>query len=235
MDPLTKLESDLGISFENKEFLNLALMHKSYSSEQKFESYVNNERLEFLGDSVLSLAISTYLYKNFSTSHEGELSKLRSKLVSKENCYFWAKELGLGTYLKLGVGEEKSKGRQRISNLANVFEALIGAIYLDKGFQVAENFVLAKLENFKLESLDEDYKSKLQETLQTLFKLPPTYKIVRESGPAHKKTFKIQVEINKIVLGIGQENSKKKAEQLAAKDALLNGRYLDLCKETSDE
>ena len=227
------LENKIGIKFNDKSYLKLALTHKSYSIENSENENLNNERLEFLGDSVLSIIVSTYLYLRYPDLQEGYLSKYRAKIVSKEYCYYWAEKLCLGAFLFLGKGEEKSKGRERISNLANAFEALLGALYLDQGLEITQKFVLnyLELEIINITELKEDYKSKLQEVLQKIYKYTPVYEVVSERGPAHNKTFTIEVKIKDKVLGSGQGNSKKQAEQVAAEDALLKNIYIDLEKE----
>ncbi|MFC1484911.1 ribonuclease III [bacterium] len=212
------LENKIGISFNDKEKLELALIHKSYAVENSLN--YDNERLEFLGDSVLSLVVSNYLYKRHPNFDEGFLSKLKSKIVSKESCSLWAKMLDLGNYLFLGKGEILSDGNKKSSNLANAFEALLGAIYLDQGYLEVESFLLRYLDKFSLDDLEDDYKSKLQEIVQKIHKLTPIYSILLSTGPDHKKIFTVQVSVNKQVLGYGKGNSKKKAEQMAAKSAL---------------
>ena len=237
------LENKIGITFNDKSYLKLALTHKSYSIENSsnslnsYENNLNNERLEFLGDSVLSIIVSTYLYLKYPNLQEGDLSKYRAKIVSKEYCYYWAEKLDLGSFLFLGKGEEKSKGRERISNLANAFESLLGAIYLDQGMEVARRFLLnyLELDIVNMDELKEDYKSKLQEILQKIYKYTPDYDVVAEKGPAHNKTFKIEAKIKDKILGYGEGNSKKQAEQLAAKDALESMKNIDLKKEKIDE
>jgi ribonuclease-3 len=232
MNSIEDLEKKINITFNDKSYLKLALTHKSYSIENNSENNLNNERLEFLGDSVLSIIVSTYLYLKYPFSQEGDLSKYRAKIVSKEYCYYWAEKLDLGSFLFLGKGEEKSKGRERISNLANSFEAVLGSLYLDQGLEVTRKFLLdyLELEIIDISELKDDYKSKLQEILQKIYKYTPIYTVVSESGPAHNKTFKIEVKIADKVIGYGQGNSKKQAEQLAAQDALFNKKYIELEK-----
>ncbi|MDR0675532.1 MAG: ribonuclease III [Elusimicrobiota bacterium] len=240
MNKLNEFEKNIGIKFKNIKLLKIAFTHTSYSAEHlidkknvqllssmsavHFGNFDNNERLEFLGDSVLSLVVSTYLYKKYPYWREGQLTKYRAKLISKDSCYNWAKTINIGDYLLLGIGEEKNAGRKKVSNLANAFEALIGAIYLDRGFNYLKKFLVSFFENVNIDyflDLDVDYKSKLQETVQKKYKIAPVYEIISEEGPAHNKTFIIQVKIKDIVLGTGRGNNKRQAEQLAAKDVLM--------------
>jgi ribonuclease III len=217
---IPELENIIGVKFNNTEIITLAFTHKSYAIEKGLK--VDNERLEFLGDSVLSLIVSNYLYKLFSNADEGYLSKIRSKIISKEKCNFWAQKISLGNYLLLGKGEEVSNGRMKKSNLANCFEAFLGAVYLDCGYEITEKFFLNMLIAESLDDLQEDYKSVLQEIIQKKHKLIPKYKVIKERGPQHSKIFFTEVLIKNEVVGSGEGNTKKEAEQMAAKDALKN-------------
>jgi ribonuclease III len=217
---ISELENLVGSKFNNIEIIILAFTHKSYAIEKGFK--VDNERLEFLGDSVLSLIVSNYLYKLFPDANEGYLSKIRSKIISKEKCYFWAQKINLGNYLLLGKGEEVSNGRTKKSNLANCFESFLGAIYLDCGYEIVEKFFLDMLIAESLDDLQEDYKSVLQEVVQKKHKAIPKYKVIKERGPQHSKIFFTEVVVKNEVLGSGEGNTKKEAEQMAAKDALKN-------------
>lgn len=213
------LEKELNINFNNKELLLEALTHKSYAFENAVEYY--NERLEFLGDAVLSLIISDYFYKSFPEMNEGDLSKTRAKLVSKDACFQYAQKINLGEYLLLGKGEEASRGRKKSSNLANAFEAFLGAIYLDKGFVYVYEFIQNIIDiEASLPKANIDFKSELQQYTQKLYKILPKYIIHTEKGPAHNKDFEIHVLLNDKTVGIGTGKTKKEAEQLAAKDAL---------------
>jgi ribonuclease-3 len=214
---MTQLESILGIKFTNKKLLEEAITHKSYAIEKNKPYW--NERLEFLGDSVLSCVVADYLYSKFPDSPEGYLSRIKSQLVSKQTLVKLARELNLGNFILLSRGEESTGGRTRESNLANAIEAIIGAIYLDKGFETAKNFILKHIANKKI-SLEVDYKSKLQEISQAKYKVLPVYKVISETGPEHNKNFEVEVKVKNRILGIGRGKSKKEAEQLAAKEAI---------------
>ncbi|MFN3966231.1 MAG: ribonuclease III [Endomicrobiia bacterium] len=214
---MTELESILGIKFTNKHLLEEAITHKSYAIEKNKPYW--NERLEFLGDSVLSCVVADYLYSKFPDSPEGHLSRIKSQLVSRQMLVKLAKELNLGKFILLSKGEESTGGRTRESNLANAVEAIIGAIYLDKGFEMAKKFILKHIPS-KQFSLETDYKSKLQEISQAKYKILPVYRVVSENGPEHDKNFIVEVKIKNKILGIGKGKSKKEAEQQAAKEAI---------------
>jgi len=214
---MTQLESVLGIKFTDKKLLEEAITHKSYAIENN-KSYWN-ERLEFLGDSVLSCVVADYLYSKFPDSPEGHLSRIKSQLVSKQTLVKLAKEINIGKFIFLSKGEELTGGRTRESNLANAIEAIIGAIYLDKGFETAKKFILKYIANKKI-SLEIDYKSKLQEISQAKYKVLPVYRVISETGPEHNKNFEVEVKVKNRILGIGKGKSKKEAEQLAAKEAI---------------
>ena len=195
-----------------------AFSHTSYANENDTISY---ERLEFLGDAVLELLMSEYLYSRYEYN-EGEMTKLRSHYVCTTANYEYSKKLGLEKYLKLGVGEEASGGRNRKAILADIFESFLGALYLDQGLEITKKFfkenVIPHIENHEIDFFD-DYKSVLQECVQT-DKKSLEYKVVEESGPAHNRHFKVEAIIDGIVYGVGESNSKKGAEQNAAQDAL---------------
>lgn len=213
-----ELQKVIKIKFRNQRFLTEALTHKSYAIES-VPPVRDNERLEFLGDSLLSTIVSSYLYKAHPEDDEGLLSQRKAHLVSRKTLYHWAKEINLGKYLYLSRGEEATGGRERESILANAFEAVLGAIYLDKGFTGAEKFILQRLKQKKFVQKI-DCKSQLQEILQGKYKLVPEYRVIKESGPDHNKTFEIGVYFKKKLLGRGMGKSKKEAEQEAAKNAL---------------
>jgi len=217
---LNHIQKQIGVNFSNQELLKLALTHKSYAIENNNNKNYNNERLEFLGDSVLSIIVSTYIYNKYSDIDEGELSKIRSKLVCKDYCCNYAKTINLGDYLLLGKGESASLGKLKTSNLANAFEALLGAIYLDKGLEFSEKFIFKFLKDVEIDNLYEDYKSKLQEIVQKKYRDVPIYELKEESGPAHERNFMIEVKVLNKAIGFGQGKTKKKAEQIAAKNAL---------------
>lgn len=212
-----KILDDLGITPNNIKLYERAFSHTSYANEHHVESY---ERLEYLGDAVLELIISEYLYKN-TECPEGEMTKLRSGYVCENANYEYAMELGLNEYMLLGNGEEENGGRTRKAIVADVFESFTGALYLDQGLEAAKKFiykvVIPKIENKKVEFTD--YKSVLQELVQT-DKRSLVYEVVDESGPSHDKTFKVVVKIDNIIYGTGEAHSKKEAEQQAACDAL---------------
>lgn len=213
----------LDYSFKNKKFLEIALTHTSYSHENK--NIENNERLEFLGDAVLELVISSYIFKKFSELSEGELTKLRASIVCEESLAEKAKEMNIGENLKLGKGEEQTGGRNRASLLADAFEAIIGAIYIDSNdINVVSNFIIKKMQNIILEKrksfLKNDCKTYLQELIQKYSQVPIEYQIINEEGPAHDKIFTVKVSHENNVLGIGKGKSKKDAEQNAAEIAI---------------
>ncbi len=209
---------DLGIPYHKIELYEQAFTHTSYANEMKTESY---ERLEYLGDAVLELIISEYLYK-VTDYAEGKMTKLRSSYVCENALYEYSSLLGLNAYLKLGKGEEERDGRHNKTIVADIFESFIGAMFLDCGFEVVREFIYERviplIKDHKVD-LVEDYKSVLQEFVQTDRK-SLNYELVKESGPAHDKTFEIAVKIDDIVYGVGVAKSKKEAEQLAAKEAL---------------
>lgn len=214
---LELLEDIIEVKFKNKKLLVESLSHRSYSAES--EDKKSNERLEFLGDSVLSAVVSTYLYDAYPLEDEGTLSRLKSVLISRKTLYRWAKEINLGKYLYLSYSENITGGRARESILSNALESLFGAIYLEKGYDELRKIVFKRLES-KKRIIERDYKSRLQEIVQQKYKLIPEYEVVSQQGPDHDKTFEIEVKIKKQVLGSGMGKSKKEAEQEAAKKAL---------------
>ena len=218
-----KLEDNIGISFKDKELLKNAFIHRSYLNEHKNYKGQSNERLEFLGDAVLSIVVSSFLFEKLPLSPEGELTQLRAALVRTETLAKLAQKLSLGTFLYLSKGEEDSGGRNNNSILANTFEALVGAIYLDQGTKVAEQFleenVLLKWQELA-ETAVSDNKSKLQEVLQKLYHESPSYKIITTWGPDHDRRFEMGVYLSQKCLGKGVGKNKQEAAQNAAKDAL---------------
>ncbi len=224
---LSELQTLLGITFKNLAILNEALVHRSYVNEHD-EAATHNERLEFLGDAVLELAVTQYLYHNFPLP-EGELTLLRSALVKKDNLAAVAKALNLGQFIFLSKGEEKSGGRDKNYLLANTFEALIGAIYVDQGYEAGEKmilqFLLPTLDTILKENLHIDAKSSLQEKAQASVGITPTYKVIQESGPAHDRLFIMGAYINEELLATGQGSSKQQAEQAAARIALTTKEW----------
>ena len=213
-----EIEKVLNYTFKNKDILKEALTHRSYNPHPHG---VNNERLEFLGDSVLGLVVAGQLYRLLSTKEEGVLSKIKASLVSRKNLYFWAKELNLGKYLLLGQGEVASGGRARASILSNAVEALLGAIYLDGGFEAVAKIIIAWFKTQNIEGDLQDYKSVLQEYMQKAGRMVPDYEIVQTIGPEHDKIFTAVVYEQGVELGRGKGHNKKAAHQEAAKAALL--------------
>lgn len=217
-----KILDRLGI-VPNKEKLYIeAFTHTSYSNEHDCKDY---ERLEYLGDAVLELLMSEYLYKN-TEDGEGEMTKLRSNYVCENALYEYSLRLNLNDELLLGHGEEESGGRTRKTIVADIFESFIGALFLDQGLDVVKKFlydnIIPLIEKKEINFFD-DYKSVLQELVQT-DRRNLEYEVINEEGPSHNKEFTIQVKINDIVYGVGKAHSKKEAEQLAAKDALLKAQ-----------
>lgn len=208
--------------FKNQELLERALTHKSFANENRVPAH--NERLEFLGDAVLGLVISEYLMKNCPDSDEGDLSRLRAAVVSEPALASLAREIGLGSYLLLGKGEEQTGGRDKDSLLANSLEALIASIYLDAGIAAVEAFVIRFFEEMIKKTCASrgtlDYKTELQELCQERLKQLPEYRIVSETGPDHQKQFEVELSVKGDVYGHGIGKSKKEAEQRAAKEAL---------------
>lgn len=216
------LEHNLGYSFKNKSLLTNALTHSSYANEKR-NGVHSNERLEFLGDSVLSVIVADYLYKEFENLPEGELTKLRASLVCEKALCQFSRELSLGEFLLLGKGEEKGGGRERDSILADAFEAVLAAIYLDGGMEIARKHVMRFILRELTHTDDEvfkDYKTALQEIIQRNPEESVTYILTDEKGPDHDKVFEVEVHLNSNVIGKGKGKSKKAAEQAAAKEAL---------------
>ena len=212
------LEEVIGYRFKDPGLLKQAMSHKSFASESG--SGVYNERLEFLGDSVLAAVVAHAVYAGYPQEAEGNLSKKKSLLVSRPSLAAWGEEIQLGSYLYLGVGEESTGGRTRHSLLANAVEALIGAIYLDGGYEQAAVFIRRWYDVKHGSLLETDHKSKLQEILQKRYKSPPAYELTSSTGPDHDKSFNILVRIGERELGRGAGKNKKEAEQAAACDAL---------------
>lgn len=217
MENFTQLEETINYKFQNKDLLLLALTHSSYANENNMPKTSYNERIEFLGDAVLELATSDFLYNKNPNMQEGELTKLRASLVCEESLWHAAIKIELGNYILLGRGEIITHGRERKSILSDALEALIGAIYLDGGFDLAVTFV----RKFILEDVDFDYrvfdsKTVLQEIVQAHFGVTVTYKIASESGPEHDKFFVIDAYIKNKKYGTGEGHSKKQAAKNAA-------------------
>lgn len=218
-----KLEETLGYSFKNKQLLCHALTHSSYANEKRCRE-MSNERLEFLGDSILSTIISRYLFENYPDENEGTLSKTRAYIVCETSLARVARSIDLGKYLYLGNGEDKSGGRERDSILSDATEAVIAAMYLDGGMEVAEKWVLKTLSHITAEAAQnratDDYKTMLQEKCQAQGKNTISYTVISEQGPAHNKEFTVEVRVDGEVVGVGTGRSKKAAEQAAARKAV---------------
>ncbi|MDR1614413.1 MAG: ribonuclease III [Campylobacteraceae bacterium] len=215
---IEKLEQRLGYQFKDIELITQALTHKSYKKNK------NNERLEFLGDAVLDLIVGEYLYIKFPAQAEGELSKLRASLVNDKSFKKLALELNLGSYMFISSAEENNEGRIKDSLLSNVFEAIVGAIYLDSSIENTKKTVISLLEKvypkIDLQTLFQDYKTLLQELTQEHFGVTPEYTLLRSSGPDHKKEFEMAVLLKGKKLANARGSTKKDAEQSAAKKAL---------------
>lgn len=218
---MDKLEKSIGYEFKDKNLLDLALTHSSFANELGDQTKCN-ERLEFLGDSVLSIIVSDYLYNHFETP-EGELTKLRASLVCEEALFDFAKQIDLGDFIKLGKGEYHNGGNKRPSILSDAFEALLAAMYLDGGIEPVKNLVLkfvkADLKDTKRISF-KDYKTELQEVIQKNPEEKIEYVLIDEQGPDHDKLFTVSIELNSLSIAKGTGRSKKAAEQAAAHEAL---------------
>ncbi|MBR5266750.1 MAG: ribonuclease III [Lachnospiraceae bacterium] len=214
---LKELQETIGYSFKNERLLSHALTHSSYANEKHWDKSKCNERLEFLGDAVLELLSSEYLFKNYPTKPEGEMTKLRASLVCEPTLAFCAEAISLGDYLFLGKGEDQTGGRKRPSVVSDAMEAMIGAIYLDGGLANAKEFVLRFILNdIEHKQLFYDSKTILQEMVQAEFKDSLVYELLKEEGPDHNKTFDVCVKIGGRVIGHGIGRTKKAAEQVAA-------------------
>ena len=215
------LEKVIGYTFSDSEILTRALTHTSYTNEKKLN--YNNERLEFLGDSVLSLVVSKHLYSNYKNLPEGELTRIRATLVCEKSLFSFAQKIQLGEYIRLGKGEEITGGRSRPSIVSDAFEALIAAVYLDGGMEQAEKFILSFIDEvMKSQGKGDfsDYKTVLQEIIQQNPEEKIEYALIDEQGPDHDKTFLVEVRLNSVCIGKGEGRSKKQAEQIAAKEAI---------------
>lgn len=224
MESMKTIEKNIHYTFKNQGLLKEALTHSSFSNERKENVVHNNERLEFLGDAVLSIVISDYLFKNHVSLPEGELTKIRSKIVCESTLGECSKRIELGQFMFFGKGEEMTGGRKRTSILADAFEALIAAIYLDGGLDAARSFIMVYMKDYIQNAINGkvflDYKTHLQEIVQIRKDNRIKYEIIGEEGPDHSKLFYTQVKLNDIVIGYGKGRSKKEAEQEAAKMAI---------------
>lgn len=220
---MTALEERLGHSFRNRALLETAVTHSSYANENRASGIVCNERLEFLGDSVLGVTVADFLYRHFPDMPEGRMTRLRAELVCEQSLHRVALELHLGDYLRLGKGEEHNGGRERASILSDAVEAVIAAMYLDAGMETAAGFIhrclLDDVRTIETPSFT-DYKTALQELVQRQSGQVLSYELVGEEGPDHAKTFRMQVCLNSEPVGLGTGRTKKEAEQTAAASAL---------------
>jgi ribonuclease III len=219
-----KIEKKLGLEFKDEELLKNALTHRSYLNENRGEGLENNERLEFLGDAVLELIISANLYTKFPNKTEGELTSIRSAIVRTESLAEESRRLKIGEHILMSKGEEDSGGKDKDFILANTYEALLGAIYLDLGFEECKEFVkrtaLKKLPRVISQELFIDPKTKIQELVQAKYKVTPTYKVLKEDGPDHDKSFTVALEIGEKIMARGSGLSKQKAEEEAAQKGI---------------
>ena len=220
-----EFEKNLGYKFNDKKLLKNSLLHRSFGNEHRRYKKISNERLELLGDAVLDLVVTEYLYKSYMDSTEGDLAKVKSMVVSEPVLASISKRLEVGKYLLLSRGEELTGGRERSSILGDAFEAILGAIYLDSDFETAKKFALSHIKS-SIDNVDRnedilDYKTILQEYSQKEYRVIPEYTVVKEMGPDHQKTFEIEVKINNDIHtnleANGQGRNKKSAEQAAAK------------------
>ncbi len=219
------LEEAIGIKFKDQILLENVFVHRSYLNEHKKLVLPSNEKLEFLGDSVLSLITSIYLYRKYPLLQEGDYTDIKASIVRTESLGEVGQKLNLGSYLYLSKGEERGNGRTNINILADCFEALIAAVFIDQSFEAAYQFVAKHLFKDKLDHIVENKlylspKSRLQELAQAQYRVLPGYKLIEESGPEHKKYFKVSVSIKSKLLAYGTGSSKKMAEEQAAKNAL---------------
>lgn len=223
MKDFSKIEKKLGLNFKNKDLLRQAFCHRSYLNENPKSGLENNERLEFLGDAVLELVITGYLYKNYKES-EGQLTNWRAALVNSQSLAEIAEELGFNDYILLSRGEAKDTGKARQSILANAFEAFLGALYLDQGLRTVRNFIekylIKKLSYIIENGLFRDAKSFFQEMAQKEIRITPEYKVLEERGPDHAKHFTIGVFLEDKLIATGAGSSKQEAEEEAARNAL---------------
>jgi len=221
---IEEFENKIGIKFNDRNLLRQSLTHRSFLNENKGSKSSHNERLEFLGDAVLELVITRYLYDEYQTKNEGDLTSIRSALVNAQTCAEVAKKLEVNDFLLLSKGEAKDTGRARQYILANALEAIIGAIYLDQGYEIAKNFIEKYIAPLTKKIVEEelwvDAKSKFQERAQDEAGITPTYKTVKEIGPDHDKKFTVGVFLHQEKIAEGEGDSKQEAEQSAARKAL---------------
>ena len=222
MQAFNELEEAINYKFKNKNLLRLALTHSSYANEHNMRNVSCNERIEFLGDAVLEFASSDFIYSNNKEMPEGQMTALRAKLVCEESLAISARMIKLGDYLLLGKGEKVTGGAERDSILSDAFEALIGAIYLDGGFECSYNFIKTfVLSRYEERKMILDSKTKLQEIVQAKYGMPVTYKIIEETGPDHDKSFRAAAFVGDEMMETGEGKSKKNAEKDAAYKTIL--------------
>lgn len=227
MNGFNQLEEKIHYRFHNKQLLHEALTHTSYANEHRANRTGHNERLEFLGDSVLNLVITTYLFKKLKNVSEGEMSRIRSTIVCEKSLRMSADTFGLNHFILLGKGEEQTGGRDRDSIIADAMEALIGAIYVDSGIESAESFIMEYMtETIRLGAqglLFKDYKTQYQELVQKHTDAKIEYHVIEEKGPDHKKVFTVELMVDGEAISTGTGRNKKEAEQSAAKEAIAIG------------
>jgi ribonuclease-3 len=219
---MKELENKLGVAFENKKLLDIATTHSSFANQKK--DIVYNERLEFLGDAVLQLCITEYLFQNYDEKSEGDLTKTRALIVCENSLYDIANKWELGRYINMSKGEELTGGRNRVSIQADCVEAIIAAIYMDKGLYEVKEFIINNFQRTIEKAIKNeiilDYKTKLQENLQRNGEVDIIYNLVKYEGPPHRRKFFVNVIVNDEIKGSGVGYSKKEAEQIAAKEAI---------------
>jgi ribonuclease-3 len=223
---LNELQKNLEYSFKDLELLETALTHSSYANENNLHPSKSNQRLEFLGDTIINLVVSEYLYNKYPFYPEGELTKIRAKVVCESSLALVARKIKLGDYLLLGKGEESTGGRKRDSILADASEAITGAVFLDSDYDTVKQFLVSRFETDIVRAVAKgnlfiDYKTQLQEKLQKITKERISYNVTREEGPDHNKIFYVDVFLGSDVIGSGFGRNKKEAEQLAAREALI--------------
>jgi ribonuclease III len=222
---LEKFEQKIGVTFSNKDLLQQAFVHRSYINENKEKGLNHNERLEFLGDAVLELVVTDFLFKKYSNKHEGDLTSYRSALVNTNTLSDVADGLGVNDFLMLSKGESQDNGRARLFILANTYEAIVGAIYLDQGYDIAKSFIEKTIfpltDEIVEKELWKDSKSRLQEVAQEKLSTTPRYQVLKESGPDHERIFTVGVYFKDELIAQGKGGSKQEAEQDAATAALM--------------
>lgn len=223
-EELKQFSAEIGVNFNNIELLNEALTHRSFLNENKSIQMNNNERMEFLGDAVLELIVSEHLYHTYQDHPEGDLTSFRAATVKTESLAEVSRAINAGKYLQMSKGEEATGGKDKDYLLANVFEAILGALYMDQGYEACKKFIettlLPKLDNIVQHRLDIDSKTKFQEVAQKVYRITPTYKLISAEGPDHEKQFTMAVMVGRHEMGRGSGPSKQKAEDNAATEAL---------------